>query len=282
MNSLAVAGVDIGSTMTKVLILGQHIMSTFIGPTGPEYRILAHEVVENAAHAAELELDDLAYVVATGYGRISVPFADKQITEISCHARGAFSLFPSARTIIDIGGQDSKAIKVGPQGRMTNFVMNDKCAAGSGRFLEVIADSLGRTLDELGALALEGKDIVKISTICTVFAEQEVVSHIADGRPLEDVVAGLHDALASRVFSMAERINISPDVVLTGGVAKNIAIRQAFERRLGFEVLLPPEPLLTGALGAAIIARELALKAIAEDTSLHRERRRLEAARFFE
>ena len=282
MEELIVAGVDIGSTMTKVVIHNQRTMSTFIGPTGAEYRILAHKVVEDALNKASLDFNDLAYVVATGYGRMSVPFADQQITEISCHARGGHSLFPTARTVIDIGGQDSKAIKLNEQGRVINFVMNDKCAAGSGRFLEVMAESLGLKLEELGELSLKGETIIKISSICTVFAEQEVVGHIADGRRLEDVLAGLHDSLASRVYSMAERIRVEPDVVLTGGVAKNIGIRKAMEKKLGYEVLLPPEPLLTGAIGAALLAKELALKAIEQGLPLKKERRPLEAAKFFE
>jgi len=279
---MIVSGVDIGSTMTKVVISNGNILSTFIGPTGAEYRTLAHKVVEEALDKASLKFEDLDYVVSTGYGRMNVPFADRQITEISCHGRGAHSLFPEARTVIDIGGQDSKAIKLNQQGKIINFVMNDKCAAGTGRFLEVIAESLGIKLEDMGELSLKGELSISISSICTVFAEQEVVSHIADGRRVEDVLAGLLDALASRVYSMAERIRIEPEVVLTGGGAKNIGIIKTMNRKLGYGVLIPPEPLLTGALGAALLAKELAQKAIEQGLPLSKEKRRLEAAKFFE
>ena len=281
MDNVIVAGVDIGSTMTKVLIRNQAVLSTVIGPTGAEYRTLAYKVIEDALDRAKLALDDLDFIVATGYGRMSVPFADRQVTEISCHAKGARSLFPGARTVIDIGGQDCKAIKLSPEGKVINFVMNDKCAAGTGRFLEVIAESLGLQVEDLGGIALKGRNPVSISSICTVFAEQEVISHIADGLPLEDILAGLHDSLVSRVYSMAERIRIEPEVVFTGGGAKNIGLVKAMERKLGYEVVLPPEPLLTGAIGAALLAKELAQKAIEQGQPLKKSRH-LEAARFFE
>jgi len=210
------AGVDIGSTMTKVVIMDEAVVACVIGPTGAEHRRLANKVMEEALRQVDLPFDEISYVVATGYGRISVPFADKQITEITCHAKGVSSLFPTVRTAIDIGGQDAKGIKIA-DGRVVGFVMNDKCAAGTGRFLEVIADDLGLKLDEMGELSLNSKNRVEISSTCTVFAAQEVVSRIAEGTPIKDVLAGLHEAIASRVFRMVERLKIERDVVVTGG-----------------------------------------------------------------
>jgi predicted CoA-substrate-specific enzyme activase len=275
------AGVDIGSTMTKVVIMDEAILSSVIGPTGAEHRRLAYKVMEEALERANLNFEQITYVVATGYGRINVPFADKQITEITCHTRGVSWLFPTVRTIVDIGGQDAKGIKV-VNGRVADFVMNDKCAAGTGRFLEVIAETLGVKLEELGELSLRANKIEKISSTCTVFAEQEVVSRMAEGAHLEDIIAGIHDAIASRIYAMAERLKIEKDVVLTGGGAKNIGLRKAFEVRLGYSPLVPPEPLLTGAIGAALLAHQLTQDALTKGVPLQRKERRLAEATFFD
>lgn len=274
------AGIDIGSTMTKIVIMDDEINSQVIGPTGAEHRHLANKVMEEALSKAGIAFDELTYVVATGYGRINVPFADKQITEITCHAKGVSSIFPSARTVIDIGGQDAKGIRIAG-GKVVNFVMNDKCAAGTGRFLEVIADALGLKLEEMGELSLQSKEKVRISSTCTIFAEQEVVSKIADGVPIEDILAGLHEAIASRVFHMAEKMKIEKDVVMTGGVAKNVGMVKALEDQLGFPVLIAREPLLTGAIGAAILGRELVIKALEKGEAIEKGARLLEAASFF-
>ncbi|MBU1150298.1 MAG: 2-hydroxyglutaryl-CoA dehydratase [Proteobacteria bacterium] len=274
------AGIDIGSTMTKIVIMDDEINSQVIGPTGAEHRHLANKVMEEALSKAGIAFDELTYVVATGYGRINVPFADKQITEITCHAKGVSSIFPSARTVIDIGGQDAKGIKISG-GKVVNFVMNDKCAAGTGRFLEVIADALGLKLNEMGELSLQSKEKVRISNTCTIFAEQEVVSKIADGVPIEDILAGLHEAIASRVFHMAEKMKIEKDVAMTGGVAKNVGMVKALEDQLGFPVLIAREPLLTGAIGAAILGKELVIKALEKGEAIEKGARLLEAASFF-
>jgi predicted CoA-substrate-specific enzyme activase len=274
------AGVDIGSTMTKVVLLDKEMRAAIIGPTGAEHRRLANKVMEQALAQAGISFEEVAYVVATGYGRVNVPFADKQITEITCHARGVYSIFPTVRTVIDVGGQDSKAIKLA-NGKVVNFVMNDKCAAGTGRFLEVIAETLGLGLEEMARLSLTAKKKEKISSTCTIFAEQEVVSRLAEGAAVEDIVAGLFDAIASRVYSMAERLKIEKDVVITGGGAKSIGLVKAFEERMGFPPLVPSEPLLTGAIGAALLGRELALKALERGEPLKTKERRLEEATFF-
>jgi predicted CoA-substrate-specific enzyme activase len=274
------AGVDIGSTMTKVVLQDKEISAAIIGPTGAEHRRLANKVMEQALAQAGISFEEVAYVVATGYGRVNVPFADKQITEITCHARGVYSIFPTVRTVIDIGGQDCKAIKL-VNGKVVNFIMNDKCAAGTGRFLEVIAETLGLGLEEMSRLSLTAKKKEKISSTCTIFAEQEVVSRLAEGAAIQDIVAGLFDSIASRVCSMAERLKVEKDVVITGGGAKSIGLVRAFEEKIGFPLLVPPEPLLTGAIGAALLGRELALKAIEKGEPLQTKERRLEEATFF-
>ena len=274
------AGIDIGSTMTKVAIMNDGLVSWVIGPTGPEHRRLAYKVMEEALDGAGISFETLAYVVATGYGRINVPFADRQITEISCHARGVYSLLPTARTVIDIGGQDSKGMKL-KNGKLVSFVMNDKCAAGTGRFLEVIAEALGVKLEDLGALSLTAKRVVKISNTCTVFAEQEVTSQLANGEAVENLIAGIHEAIAVRIISLVNKLKIEPDVAVTGGGAKNMGLVRALEEKLGYNVLVPPEPLLTGAIGAALIGKDAAEKASLTGEALERTGQTLKEATFF-
>jgi predicted CoA-substrate-specific enzyme activase len=276
------AGIDIGSTMTKVVLIDttDRVLSIIKGPTGPEHRQLANEVMRMALEQANLQLDDISYIVATGYGRVNVPFADDQITELSCHARGVYSLFPNVRTAIDIGGQDAKCLKI-QNGKLMDFVMNDKCAAGTGRFLEVIAATLGIKLEDLGTMSLKSTKKVAISNICTIFAQQEIVTQLSEGEKAEDIIAGMHDALASRVATLARRLKIEPDVVLTGGVAKNIGMVKAMKESLGCELLVPEEPLLTGALGAAILAKETYMKVTARGKTIQTKPRRLEKATFF-
>ena len=276
------AGVDIGSTMTKVVLMDKsdNLLSSIKGPTGPEHRQLANEVMRQALEQASLQIDDISYIVATGYGRLNVPFADRQITELSCHARGVSSLFPNVRTAIDIGGQDAKCMKI-DNGRLINFVMNDKCAAGTGRFLEVTATALGIKLEDMGDISLKATKKIQISSLCTIFAQQEVVALISRGEKLENILAGLHDALASRIAALARRLGIEPDLVLTGGVAKNTGMVRAMKESLGCEIFIPEEPLLTGALGAAILAKEIYMKAAAAGEALPTKSRRLEKATFF-
>jgi (R)-2-hydroxyacyl-CoA dehydratese activating ATPase len=280
MNEMYFAGIDIGSTMTKAIIFSNGVKAQVIGPTGPEHRHLANKVMEEALRQAGILFPEVAFVVATGYGRINVPFADKQITEISCHARGVMHLFPSVATVIDIGGQDAKGIKV-VNGRVSDFVMNDKCAAGTGRFLEVIAETLGVSINQMGELSLKAKTKVKISSICTIFAEQEVISQLSDGVAVEDIIAGLHEAIAGRAYRMASKLKIEGDVVFTGGVAKNIGMVRALEEHLGRPVLVCTEPLITGALGAALLGREAYEKAIFKGKPFVPKERKLETATFF-
>jgi predicted CoA-substrate-specific enzyme activase len=276
------AGVDIGSAMTKVALLDKsdNILSSVTGPTGPEHRQLANEVMRRALDQAGLQINDISYIVATGYGRLNVPFADRQITELSCHARGVSSLFPRVRTAIDIGGQDAKCMRI-TNGRLISFVMNDKCAAGTGRFLEVTAAALNIKLEDMGDISLKATKKVQISNLCTIFAQQEVIALLSRGEEPENIISGLHYALASRIAALARRLGIEPDLVLTGGVAKNTGMVRAMKESLGCEILVPQEPLVTGALGAAILAKEIYIKAMTGDEDLSTKPRRLEKATFF-
>jgi (R)-2-hydroxyacyl-CoA dehydratese activating ATPase len=273
-------GIDIGSTMTKVIIFSEEIRAQIIGPTGPEHRHLANIVMEDALGQAQIPFEAVEYVVATGYGRINVPFADKQITEISCHARGVLHLFPNVGTVIDIGGQDAKGIKIA-NNRVVDFVMNDKCAAGTGRFLEVIAETLGVNIRDMGSLSFKAGNKVRISSICTIFAEQEVISQLSEGIPMEDIIAGLHEAIAGRAFRMASKLKIEGDVVFTGGVAKNIGMVRALEDHLGRPVYVCQEPLITGALGAALLGKEQVEKAMKNGRETKKKERKLTTARIF-
>jgi len=268
--------------MSKVAIIDAEakLCAQVIGPTGAEHRRLANKVMEEALEQAKLPFDEISYVIATGYGRLNVPFADRQITELTCHARGVAHFFPAVKTAIDIGGQDAKGLRIN-DGKLVDFVMNDRCAAGTGRFLEVIADTLGLRLEELGNISSKSTNKVAISSICTVFAQQEVASYISEGIPIEDIVAGLHEAIASRVVRMVRRLKVEPEVVFTGGVAKNAGVVKALEENLGCKVSVPEDPLLSGAIGAALLGKDLTLKALARGKPIQKKERRLEEATFF-
>ena len=270
------AGIDVGSTMTKAVILNHGIIASITGPTGAEQRRLANRVMEAALKKAALPFQAITYIVATGYGRINVPFADKQFTEITCHAKGIFHLFPEARTIVDVGGQDVKAIRMDATGRTVDFVMNDKCAAGSGRFIEVIADTLGVSLDEVGDLSLQSRNPAKISNICTLWAQQEVAASLAQGIPISDLLAGVHHSLADRISRMVNRLRLEEVIILTGGGAKNKGLLRALSEQLGHEVLAPEEPLITGALGAALLGKEMVEMARQNNSPLKTKERMLE------
>ncbi|MDD7353050.1 acyl-CoA dehydratase activase [Peptoniphilus sp.] len=246
-------GVDIGSTASKSIILkdGKEIISTSVidvgaGTSGPS------RTISETLESANMKREDIAYVMATGYGRAALEEADFQMSELSCHAKGAYFLFPNVRTIIDIGGQDAKALKIGDNGMLENFVMNDKCAAGTGRFLDVIAKVLEVDVSKLEELdKLSTKD-VSISSTCTVFAESEVISQLASGSKIEDIVKGIHDSIAARVGSLAKRVGLNDDVVFTGGVALNKGMVRALEENTGHKILTSPLCQLNGALGAAL------------------------------
>jgi len=252
------AGIDVGSLSTEAVLLDAdgRVAGFSIVATGASTRKACGEALARALAAANAADTCIACTVSTGYGRESVPASDRRVTEITCHARGARHLFPETRTVLDIGGQDSKVIRLAPDGRVADFAMNDKCAAGTGRFLEVMARTLEMDLEDLGPASLRSRRSLAVSSMCTVFAESEVVSLIASGAAPEDIARGIHNAVADRVAALAERIGMAPPAVMTGGVAKNPGARKALEERFGFPLLVPGEPQLAGALGAALIARE--------------------------
>jgi (R)-2-hydroxyacyl-CoA dehydratese activating ATPase len=255
---MIVAGMDIGSiTAETVLLENEKILAAVILPTGANSRAAAERSLGTALDQARLSRESVFRIVTTGYGRASFPGAAKRITEITCHARGAFFIQPRTRTVIDIGGQDSKVIRLDGQGRNVDFQMNDKCAAGTGRFLEVMARALEVRLEELGAFSRAASRTIQISSTCTVFAESEVVSLIAENQPKEVIIRGLHDSIADRILGMVQRVGIEETVTLTGGVAKNEGVVRALEERLKVKLFVPPDPQIIGALGAALIAREL-------------------------
>ncbi|MBN1190910.1 MAG: 2-hydroxyglutaryl-CoA dehydratase [Dehalococcoidales bacterium] len=258
---MPVAGIDIGAGTAKVVILdGGKIAASSVVPVSSDVVRTVELVTGQALNKAGLSLRDLDSVISTGYGRDAVPFASKTNTEIICHAAGIHFLFPDARTIIDIGAQDSKVIRINDKGKVTDFVMNDKCAAGTGRFLEVMAHVLGLKLEEMGPMSLTSRNLCNISSTCTVFAETEVVSLRAQGKAVEDLIAGIHRAIASRVIIMGSGIRLEKETIFTGGVAKNTGVRKALEELGNIKCIIPPEPQITGALGAALLAQSEHLK----------------------
>lgn len=250
------AGVDAGSTTTKAVLLDRDgkIASFAILPTGANSRDASRLAMNRALKNVGAEPSHLGFVVATGYGREIAGEAKGTVTEITCHARGVHALMSTVRTIIDIGGQDSKAIRINGRGRVQDFAMNDKCAAGTGRFLEVMSRSLGVPLKAMGDRASQSVKEVRVSSMCTVFAESEVVSLVAKGEKVEDILNGIHQAIADRVASLALRVGLEAPVAVTGGVAMNSGVVRALEARLGTPLSVPEDPQLTGALGAALIA----------------------------
>ncbi len=255
---MIVAGCDVGSLTGKAVILKNGaIYSYSIVPTTPKPEITARNAMDSALQNGKLHLEDIDYITGTGYGRVKIPFANSEISELTCHGRGAHFYIPSIRTIIDVGGQDAKVIKVNKDGKILDFAMNDKCAAGTGRFLEVMAKTLELKLEELGPISLQSKNQAKITAQCSVFAETEVVSLMAEGIEVADIVAGIHDAIASRIMSLVYRVGLENDLTITGGVAKNIGVVAYLEKRLGLKTMkLPVDPQIIGALGAALIAKE--------------------------
>jgi len=249
-------GVDIGSLTVKVVLMdsGQQMRSRGVTAAGYGGQQAAESLIKRLLGEAGIPAGDVAYTVVTGYGRVRFQTANEEVSEISCHARGAFHLNPALRTVIDIGGQDSKAMRLDSRGRVIDFAMNDKCAAGTGRFLEVMAGALDVPVEELGRLALQSQEPVSISSTCTVFAESEAISHIARGATRQDVAAGLHQAIASRVLGLAARVGLEPEIALTGGVALNQGVVAALARACGQQITVPPDPQTVGALGAALYA----------------------------
>jgi predicted CoA-substrate-specific enzyme activase len=252
------AGIDIGSLTTETVLIDEKgsLVSSHISSTGPNSQWAAERSFRQAHKEAGLSPDQVGYVVATGYGRVSAPMAHKTITEITCHGRGAYYLFPKTRIVIDVGGQDSKVIKLGPRGNIINFAMNDKCAAGTGRFLDVMAQALEITLEAMGPLSLKSHQEISISSMCTIFAESEVIALVAQAQPIEDILNGIHQAICYRLTGMLDQLGVEPEVTMSGGVAKNIGIVHKIQEKLGLKINIPQEPQIVGALGAALLARE--------------------------
>lgn len=249
-------GVDAGASATKVVLIdnSEKIVSYAIVPSGINFVDALRRALEKALYLHNLDASDLKYSVATGYGRRLIE-ADSTSTEILCIAKAAYKLYPSVRTIIDVGGQDSKAIKVDEHGRVTNFVMNDKCAAGTGRFLDVMSNIIGKKIDELSVLHFKSSNPVKITSTCTVFAESEVISYLSQGCRIEDIIAGLHNAIANRIYIMASTIGFEKEVLFTGGVAKNRGFVEALTQKMRIKPILPEEPQIICAYGAALTAK---------------------------
>lgn len=250
-------GLDVGSTSTKAVLLKNGKVESFrIIPTGYNMAISAEEVIRELYAVSGVGPGDVARTVATGYGREVVALADRTATEITCHAKGAGASIPEARVVIDIGGQDSKVIRLGAGGSVLDFIMNDKCAAGTGKLLENTCTALQLDISQMGALALQSKKPVTISSTCAVFAESEVVTFRVAGVERADIAAGILEAFALRIVSMSATIKWEPKIVFTGGVAKNIGMKRALEKRIGMQLFTPVEPQIMGAVGAAIIARD--------------------------
>lgn len=250
------AGIDIGSATSKAVILhGDQMVAYHLVATGPESQACAQEVMAGVISKAGLRGSQIENVVATGYGRINVSFASKIVSEIACHAKGVNFLFPRSRTILDMGGQDCKAIRINASGDHVHFVMNDKCAAGTGRFLEVIAELLKIPLAEIGPLSLQAKNNINISNICTVFARSEVSRHLRQGISKADILGGVLAAQAERTFGLLRRVGIEEDFVISGGIAKNIGVVKRLEEKIGFPAFISEEPQIIGAIGAAIFAK---------------------------
>ena len=250
------AGVDVGSTQTKAIIVDEagKIVGRALTSTGANVVKAAQGAFDAALAASDVRELDVEYVIGTGYGRYRVTFGNAQVTEISCHGRGASHMFPGTRTVVDMGGQDTKAIRVAPNGEIEDFCMNDKCAAGTGRFLGAASAALDIPLEDLGTTALRSSKPVKISTTCTVFAESEVLAWLGRGKKIEDILWGVHTSIAVRTIGLLRRVGINDQVSFTGGVARNQAMVHALEDRLELKLNVSEDSHYMGALGAALFA----------------------------
>jgi predicted CoA-substrate-specific enzyme activase len=257
---MIVAGVDVGSTATKAILLdgNRTILARAMFDTGANVVRAAERAFRGALEQAGREEWDVAYTVGTGYGRYKVSFGNAQITEISCHARGAAFLFPRTRTILDIGGQDTKAIRIGERGEVLDFCMNDKCAAGTGRFLAAAADVMELPLHDLGPVSLRSAKTLKITNVCTVFVESEIMSQLAKGSKVEDILAGVHASIAGRSIGLLRRVGLEDEITFTGGVSRNTGMVEALQARLGRTINVSLDSQFIGAIGAALFSLERA------------------------
>jgi len=262
-----VAGIDAGSTTTKVVLMeGATVVASSLALTGPNVKNTAEELLARVVAGAGRRQEEIGRTVATGYGRRLIAAADGVVSEITAHARGASRLHGGSqpvRTVIDIGGQDSKVIALDDDGILQDFAMNDKCAAGTGRFLEVMARAMEVELDQLGELSLQAKRPLPVNSLCTVFAESEVISLLSRGEAVCDIVAGIHASIARRIAAMARRVSVREPVFFSGGGALNVGLREALAQELAVELIVPPQPQMVAALGAAVVAHR-ALDAVDE------------------
>ncbi|NLW40863.1 MAG: 2-hydroxyglutaryl-CoA dehydratase [Tissierellia bacterium] len=246
-------GIDVGSVAAKIAAFdGEKIIATAILPTGWSPREVGEQLLKDILEKNQIPRDKVKSIVGTGYGRVSLPFIDKKITEITCHGRGAFFINPEIRTVIDIGGQDSKVIKLDDTGMVVDFLMNDKCAAGTGRFLQVMANALQVDISELSELA-EKAEPVNISSMCTVFAESEVVSLIAEGTSKEKIAAGLLQSVCNKTYSLVSKMDVEDKVFFSGGVSRSKVLKEMLEEKLGVDIISTEESQFLGAIGAAIL-----------------------------
>ena len=248
-------GIDIGSVCTKGALFDGDKLFTEIIPTGWNLRESGENILKRLSGTSGISIEDKSLITATGYGRDSIPSASKKITEITCHAKGAHYFNPCVRTVIDVGGQDSKAIALGEKGQVLDFIMNDRCAAGTGRFLQVMSHVLGTEVDELEDLA-RGAEPAAINSMCAVFAESEVISLLARGVSTESIAAGILESIAGKIIHLTGRVNVEDHVIFTGGVSQNSVIRNALGTRIGRSISTHPQGQFAGAVGAALIGFE--------------------------
>lgn len=250
-----VAGLDVGSKTTKAVLFdrSRHLLGSAILRTKPDFTAIAREALHGAAGDAGVEPRAVGYVATTGFGRYNVPFRDLQITEVTCAGHGAAFLFPNTRSVLDVGAQSTRASRLHPGGKVREFKSNDKCAAGAGGFLERVARYLEVPLEEIGELSLVTEEAQPISSVCAVLAESEIINHVSAGRPVPDIVRGIHEALASRAAALLSRTGLEAELTLVGGVARQAGMVKAVERATGLHVNVPEEPDLVGAIGAALL-----------------------------
>ena len=250
------AGVDIGSVSSKAVIINENRIASFeVIASGGSYREAGSKALDSALSKISLSRADLSMIVATGYGASNIS-SDKQVNEFSCQGRALNHLFPEVRTIIDIGGQASRVIRVDSRGRVADFAISEKCAAGSGRFLQVMARVLQMKVEDLGPLSLKSSNAVRFGTGCAVFAESEAITRITQGNAKEDIIAGVHNSIAAKVLNLIQRVRLERECAITGGGALDIGLVRSVEAVIGVSLLIPPQPQITAALGAALIARE--------------------------
>jgi predicted CoA-substrate-specific enzyme activase len=251
-------GIDIGSTTSKgVITRGNELVAYSLLPSGANYGVVAQKLREELLTRANLSPEDIACTVATGQGAGRVPFSTQQVVDIRCCARGINSIFPSVRTVIDVGGQSSQVIRLNEMGRVINFVASEKCAAGSGRFLQIIANVLRIDFKDVGPLSLKSKNPVTFTTGCAVFGESEAISRVCEGIPKEDIIAGVHRALASKICALIDRVGLEAQCAISGGGGLDIGLIRSVERELGVQLLVPPQPQIVTALGAALMEKAI-------------------------